>query len=155
MRVPLLMRWPGHLPAGEVRPGMAMLTDVMPTVLGALGLPLPDDRVVDGRDLLSLAAGRAGSPHDHLFYTDAISGRAVAVRDKRYKSRMRSFDRQAFLPWPGDISLPIYDEAMLTDLQLDRERLNLLGRHPDRAAALKAALDAFRAQEEANPRGWR
>ena len=155
MRVPLFLRWPGGVEGGTVRQGMAMLTDVVPTILGALGLPMPRDRVLDGRDLLPFAAGLADSPHEHLFYTDAVSGHAVGVRDERYKYRMRALDQLFFLPYPGDVSLPVYDAEMLTDLDLDRERLNLIDRLPERAAALRMVLDRFRAQEEANPRGWR
>lgn len=51
-RVPLVMRWPN----GIVRPGRRVsdvveLTDVMPTVLEALGIPVPTD--VQGQSLLS------------------------------------------------------------------------------------------------------
>jgi arylsulfatase A-like enzyme len=49
MRVPLLMRGPG-LPAGRRDPAPASLLDVMPTVLGLLGIEGPPS--LDGEDLL-------------------------------------------------------------------------------------------------------
>jgi arylsulfatase A-like enzyme len=40
-RVPLILSWPGHLPAGEQRDELVSLIDVMPTVLGLLGIEVP------------------------------------------------------------------------------------------------------------------
>ncbi len=40
-RVPLILSWPGHLPAGEQRDELVSLADVMPTMLGLLGIEVP------------------------------------------------------------------------------------------------------------------
>ena len=55
-RVPLLARWPGHLPAGRRCGSAVSLLDLMPTFLAAAGA---DDPVVhpDGGDLLPIARG--------------------------------------------------------------------------------------------------
>src|SRR5207248_1607477 len=58
-RVPLLLAWPGHLPAGERRPEVVSTIDVLPTVLTLAGVPLPDGgRDVQGRQL----PGTPGAP---------------------------------------------------------------------------------------------
>ena len=57
-RVPLVVRWPGELPAGEVATGPASLLDVMPTALGAAGIAPAGD--LDGTDLREVAAGVPG-----------------------------------------------------------------------------------------------
>jgi choline-sulfatase len=49
LRVPFVLAGPG-LPAGERRAGLARTTDLLPTVLGALGLPIPGG--LDGIDRL-------------------------------------------------------------------------------------------------------
>jgi choline-sulfatase len=55
VRVPLIMRWPGHLPAGERRPDLVQWLDLNPTFLDAAGLePLPGSQ---GQSLLPLARG--------------------------------------------------------------------------------------------------
>lgn len=41
VRVPLVMRWPGRLPAGRVAEEPVALVDVAPTVLGLLGIDAP------------------------------------------------------------------------------------------------------------------
>ncbi len=46
-KVPLLMRWPAGLPAGVVYEGGTTTLDLMPTILEAAGLPIPER--VEGR----------------------------------------------------------------------------------------------------------
>jgi arylsulfatase A-like enzyme len=55
VRVPLLMRWPSRLQAGRVVTETVGTADVVPTVLGLLGVPAP--AAVDGRSLVTLADG--------------------------------------------------------------------------------------------------
>jgi arylsulfatase A-like enzyme len=52
IKVPFVVRWPGHLAAGTVDDRMAATIDIKPTVLAAAGIPLRDGDVVDGRSLL-------------------------------------------------------------------------------------------------------
>jgi len=57
LRVPLVVRAPGRLPAGHVL-GSCGLVDVMPTLLELSGVPAPVG--LDGRSLVPLASGRRG-----------------------------------------------------------------------------------------------
>ncbi|XP_075395477.1 arylsulfatase F-like [Tenrec ecaudatus] len=69
IRVPGLVRWPGVLEAGRVIEAPTSLMDVLPTVAALAGAPLPQDRVIDGRDLLPLLTGEAAhSQHEVLFH---------------------------------------------------------------------------------------
>jgi arylsulfatase A-like enzyme len=52
IKVPFVVRWPGHLAAGTVDDRMVATIDIKPTVLAAAGIPLRDGDVVDGRSLL-------------------------------------------------------------------------------------------------------
>ncbi|MFK4874587.1 arylsulfatase [Novosphingobium sp. ZW T3_23] len=47
-RVPYLMRWPGHIPAGKVLNGIFSLEDVVPTVLAAVGEPDVKEKLLKG-----------------------------------------------------------------------------------------------------------
>ncbi len=49
VRIPLLMRWPGVLPAGHARQLLIGMLDMAPTLTGLLGLEVPDHW--QGRDL--------------------------------------------------------------------------------------------------------
>jgi arylsulfatase A-like enzyme len=155
MRVPLIASWPGRLPRNQVRTGKGMIFDLMPTLLARLGTPLPQDRIIDGRDLMPHWQGTSGSPHRYLFYTGAWSGRAEAVRDARFKYRMSLFDRLYTPFYPAEFSIPVNSPPTLTDLHRDRETHDLSARYPEELARLRAALHAFQNSETVNPRGWR
>ena len=91
VHVPLVMRWPGHLPAGRRMPQPVGLADVAPTLLGLLGLPSPD--TWRGRDLSAVALGEgpAARIEDrvllHTEYAQPKDGllQEVALVDGRFK----------------------------------------------------------------------
>jgi hypothetical protein len=56
VRTPLLMRWPDHWPAGEVNGQVAMIFDLYPTIMSALGYQVPEE--LDGVDLFAPAQDR-------------------------------------------------------------------------------------------------
>lgn len=141
-RVPMLVRWPGRVPAGRVTDAMAMNTDLFPTLLSLAGLPLPDDRIIDGRDLSPLLQGDPRGPHDVLFYVSALGGETEAVRDDRFK----------YLAESGDLGR---SKPQLFLLDRDAEAHNLASRYPDDAARLAERLERWRKDVEENPRGWR
>jgi arylsulfatase A len=49
-RVPGLIRWPGHIPAGTVSDQLFNGTDFLPTICRLAGARIPTDRVIDGTD---------------------------------------------------------------------------------------------------------
>ncbi|KAA5542809.1 arylsulfatase [Roseiconus nitratireducens] len=56
-RVPLIVRWPGRIPAGRVTRQLANTTDLFATVASIVGYPLSDDDAVDSYDLLPAMLG--------------------------------------------------------------------------------------------------
>ncbi|GAB1298582.1 Steryl-sulfatase [Apodemus speciosus] len=69
VRVPGIFRFPGVLPRGSVLTEPTSLMDIFPTVMRLGGGVLPEDRVIDGRDLLPLLRGETPrSAHDFLFH---------------------------------------------------------------------------------------
>ncbi|KAF1548114.1 Arylsulfatase D, partial [Eudyptula albosignata] len=69
IRVPGVFRWPGVLPSGTVIDEPTSLMDIYPTVVHLAGGILPQDRVIDGRNLVPLLRGRAQkSEHKFLFH---------------------------------------------------------------------------------------
>lgn len=60
IQVPFLVRWPGRLPAGEVRSQLVSTVDVLPTVLEAAGIAPDPAYPTDGRSLLS------SPPREHV-----------------------------------------------------------------------------------------
>ena len=67
IRVPCIARWIGKIPPGHVSHEPAIMMDLFTTCLRAANVPLPGDRVVDGRDIFPLFNSDAKSPHEALF----------------------------------------------------------------------------------------
>jgi arylsulfatase A-like enzyme len=58
IRVPFLVRWPGHIPAQSLSDVLLGTPDIMPTLLSMLNLPIP--RAVEGADLSRQMLGKGG-----------------------------------------------------------------------------------------------
>ena len=52
VRIPMAIRWPGHVRAGQVVSGYATTADLAPTMLQAAGVAPPSDPPMDGSSLL-------------------------------------------------------------------------------------------------------
>jgi N-acetylgalactosamine-6-sulfatase len=83
LRVPLIARWPGRIPAGHVSDAPAIMMDLFPTALKAAGIPIPTDRTIDGKDLFPVLSSKAGSQHEAIF--SMLANRVVSVRSGNWK----------------------------------------------------------------------
>jgi arylsulfatase A-like enzyme len=69
VRVPFMMRWPGHIKPHQVDHRVVSLMDVFPTSVAAAHGTLPTDRIYDGVNLLPYLSGaNPGQPHDELMW---------------------------------------------------------------------------------------
>jgi len=57
LRVPFIARWPGHIPAGQVSNELTHAVDLYTTFALAGGAAVPDDRPIDGIDLMPMLDG--------------------------------------------------------------------------------------------------
>ncbi len=57
LRTPCIARWPGKIAAGRKSNEIVHITDWFTTLLTMAGLPVPDDRVIDGRDQSPFLSG--------------------------------------------------------------------------------------------------
>jgi arylsulfatase A-like enzyme len=90
MRVPFVARWPARIPQGTVCREMATEMDLLPTFGKLAGAKLPDDRIIDGKDIWPLLSGVAGArtPHEAFFY---YGGRNLrGVRNGQWKLMLAS-----------------------------------------------------------------
>jgi arylsulfatase A len=82
-RVPAIMRWPGQIPANTVSSDIVTTMDLFPTLIKAAGGTLPDDRTIDGNDVIDHLRGLAPSSTETLYY---FSGNNLhAVRHGEWK----------------------------------------------------------------------
>ncbi|MDA0978544.1 MAG: sulfatase-like hydrolase/transferase [Proteobacteria bacterium] len=140
IRAPFLARWPARIEAGTIFDAPVHHFDMYATAAAAAGAALPEDRTMDGVDLVPYVTGamKEGSqtPHEYLFFR---SGAAQAVRDERWKLVVSA-------PPEGE------EKAWLFDLHsTEPEQEDLLAEHLAIVSRLRSALDAHNA-EQAEPR---
>jgi arylsulfatase A len=90
VRVPCIMRWPGHIPANTTSDAMLMTIDVLPTIARLVGALLPK-HPIDGLDVWPLLSGAAGAtnPHDaYVYYYEQNELQAVVSGDGRWKLQL-------------------------------------------------------------------
>lgn len=156
-RVPLILRYPGHLTEGSVVTRQVSLVDLAPTLLRLAGIPVPpsmEGRVPpaagggapDDPPLAFAENGRtivgSGEQDNPRWYVPGDEGKWRMIRDGRWKL----------------IRIPIQAGVMweLYDLENDPEEMsNLSVARPDAVGALRVPLEAWlesiRKEEAAAP----
>jgi len=126
-----------------------MNIDLFPTILDIADIPLPTDRIIDGRDLFPIMTGNATEEplHNVLYF---INGKKVtAVRQENDKYMIRAgADNAAF--WM------VKQGPFLFDLTIDpSESYSLIDRTPEKAAELDALIQEMQNSLTDNLRGWK
>ena len=85
MREPCIMRWPGRIPANTVCSEVCGTIDLLPTFARLAGAEPPRDRVIDGKDIWRLMAGRPGARTPHQAYYYYRGTKLEAARTGRWK----------------------------------------------------------------------
>ncbi len=143
MRVPCIVRWPGRIPAGLVSDEIATTMDVFPTFAHLAGAPLPQDRILDGKNIWPLLTQPgAKSPREAFYYY--FANELHAVRSGPWKLRLETTlrDEDLYRRIPNlDTPLP---EA-LYNLDIDPgEQKSVHKDHPDIVQRLRQLAEAAR-----------
>jgi arylsulfatase A-like enzyme len=135
IRMPFMMRWPGHISAGQIYEQPVRTLDILPTVAAACGVPVSEAQPLDGVNLLLyLQSPQSGAPHDALFWK--LAGYS-AVRVGKWKLYLE----------------PRKGIAKLFDLEADpAEKNDLSATHPDVFNDLMARYAAW--DNSLPPRAW-
>ena len=150
MRVPFIAYWPNHI-APSTSDTPAIGTDILPTVLDYLGLPLPRDRQLDGISLRNLFEGKNELAERPIHYF--AGKRMLALRQGNLKYQ----DRKP-VPYVVDapIAPPFPKGPWLFDLSTDPdESYNLLAPESTEGNPLAGELHEAAREFERNVRGWR
>ena len=89
-RVALVANMPGTVPAGQITDDLVDFSDMMPTLAGMTGAPLPGGDLLDGVSFAPQLRGRQGKPRDWIYmYNEPIPGPVpnptIFARDQRWK----------------------------------------------------------------------
>jgi arylsulfatase A-like enzyme len=128
IRIPYMMQWKGHLPAGKVYDHPVISLDIHPTAVAAAGGKIGADAKLDGVNLVPYLKGENKTPpHDRLFWR---FGQQWAVRMGDWKLEKEKQGAPELFNLAKDIG----------------EKDDLAAKDPDRAKALQTAYDAWNAQ---------
>jgi arylsulfatase A len=141
IRVPGMVRWPGHVAPGTESAVPVIGSDVFTTLCAIVGIPLPMDRTIDGANMLP-----------------ALEGRPVARSKPLYW-------RTHIAPPTCRAALRIGDWKVVADEELTRfelyniaddphETTDLATKRPEKLSELKRALIAMDAEVKAEGPDW-
>ena len=96
IRVPLIARWPGRIPAGRVEPQVGITMDLTATILAAAGATVPADAQLEGMNLLPLLEGKGAPVERTLFFRIVATRQQRAVRQGDWKLLLDAGDVLVF-----------------------------------------------------------
>jgi arylsulfatase A-like enzyme len=141
IRVPWIVQWKGHLPAGKVDDRPVIQLDILPTALAAAGVETKPEWKVEGVNLLPyLSGGKTEAPHDALYWR---FGTQIAIRKGDWKLvKAPGGGGAEGAPAAGTIATT--QGAQLYNLAQDiGEKTNLAEKEPAKVQELAAAWDEW------------
>ena len=130
-RVPCIVRWPGHVPAGRVSEAIFATIDFMPTFANLTGFEVPQDRMIDGIDQTDLLLGKTEEGRESFRYTN----NALRVGKWKYLKAKHSVPKYA-----QDEKREEVEELYNLETDLG-ESTNLADEHPEIVERLSKRLD--------------
>jgi len=142
IRVPGITRWPGKIPAGKENQTPVIGSDLFSTILGIMDIPLPDDRTIDGANIMPLFSGRPITRNIPLYWRNhlARSEIHVALREGDWKI----------------LANTQLEEFKLYNIAKDwEEKEELSSKFPDKLKSMKSILLSVHNQvEREGPKKW-
>jgi uncharacterized sulfatase len=135
--VPFMAKWPARINAGSSMDDPIHHNDIFTTIAAAAGAQLPQDRKIDGVDLLPYIRKEiADAPHKTLFWRE---GHQQTVLHQGWKL-IRA--EQSHLPQPAPMA------KWLFNLAVDpTEQTNLAAQNGDKVTELEALLASHNAEQ--------
>ncbi len=104
IRVPAIVRWPDHIPAGATSDFVCGLEDWMPTILEAVGAKERVPESTDGISLLPILTGGTQPERGFLYREFPGYGGQQSIRVGRWKAIRQNMNR-------GELKVQLYDLA--------------------------------------------
>lgn len=142
IRMPFIVRWPGHTPAGRLDDQAVLAaTDLFPSLCAIAGVELPKDAAFDGEDLSAMLLGRPGVRTRPLLWEYGRNTNAFAFprgADRSPNVAMREGIWKLLVNADGT-------DLQLYDLKSDpKETTNAVAANSEVAARLKGKALAWR-----------
>lgn len=145
-RVPMIVRWPGHVPAGKETDALVCHVDFLASLAELVGQPLPAEAAPDSINVLDALLGKSAQGRDELVEQAGV----LALRQGSWKY-IPPRKGQAVNPNTG-IELGVAPEGMLFNLAEDPgEQHNLVKKLPEKAQAMAQRLQEIRQAGRTRP----
>ena len=142
IRVPAMIRYPGHIKAGTKSDEPLLGYDLLPTICSLLNIPTPSDRVIDGQDFSPILKNQLMKRNKPLFwayetrFADDPEGFVYAARDGDWKI----------------ITDEAVEKTLLFNLRTDLYEVEDVSRkNPEILARLKAFIKEMKKSIEEDP----
>ncbi|EDY20744.1 sulfatase [Chthoniobacter flavus Ellin428] len=122
VRVPFLIRWPGHIPAGKRIPQISGAIDLLPTLTELTGVQSVSTKPLDGVSLKPLLTSDVKDWPDRMIFSHWAGKTSVRTQRYRLDSANALFDMEAD---------PVQDH-------------NVAAEHPEETARLSQAMQAWK-----------
>ncbi len=138
IRVPMVARWPGKIPAGKTSDHISASWDILPTVMEFAGAKETVPADVDGLSMAPtlLNAGEQAM-HEYLYWEFPAYGGQQAVRMGNWKATRQNMIRE------GNMEIELYD--LSHDIG---EEKNVAAEHPDVIARMTEIMKDARVPAE-------
>lgn len=142
IRVPAVVRWPGHVPPGSVIESPIAYIDVLPTLLAAVGPVTHTGKALDGINVMDILEGKRATLNRSLYSYVGYLGEdkeEIALTEKGWKLIVTGLN----IIDPGEPAAPRQTYLFRID-QDPYERANLASENPGIVEEMSAKLEQFR-----------
>ncbi len=136
VRVPTVTMWKGKIDPGQVYENLATQMDWFPTFCKLVGAEIPQDRVIDGKDLSAVLFENGFREGNQFLYYMGADQRAYQEDGWKIKRPYKGFQGT-----PSMRGVPAHD-TLLFNLKNDPgETINLAKDNPEKLAQMMRAMD--------------
>jgi len=133
MREPCIAWWPGKIKPNTTNSSLASTMDIFTTCLELAGVPVPEDRIIDGVNILPALLGTGPSPRNVMFFYRGT--KIMAVRKGPWKAH--------FITQAGYGEEPKeHDPPLLFNLEYDpSEKFDVADKNPQVLADIQMTVE--------------
>ena len=149
IREPMAVCWPGVVEPGSTCDTPVIGIDLFPTILEMIDVPVPEDKLLDGKSIVPLLKRKGDLDREAIFwhFPAYLQGKAEGARDSHFRTRPAGAVRAGdwkLIEYFEDGDLELYNLA--DDIS---EKNNLVDTMPEKAAELRQLMLDWRQEVNA------
>lgn len=149
-RVPFLVRWPNHVPAGQTSNQLVCLTDMLATCAEIIGMKVPENAGEDSVSQLSAFLGKPNASGREAVVHHSING-SFAIRQGPWKLCLCPDSGGWSIPRPGKAAKDAPSVQLFHLTEDLGEKSNVAPMHPEVVQRLTNLLEKYIAEGRSTP----